>query len=487
MPPERAATGPDRQIEGANRGVQSRPDELRLLARPFWATLLIGAVSLLIFVTVLTLALDRVSVRSSEKIVAAVMADRSDKLKTLALEYGYWDAAVEKLVEQMNMRWVEDNLLDYMNAELGIENLHVLDGSDREKLNVVEDKLATVDIVSRYADTATPLIDTARSTSPDSPPVPATGFIGGVTNLHLAAAVRMTTYDEVDIGTDHVLLLAQRFDPDKLSEIGARYQLRNLRVSEKSPQSWEASIPVETMDGLRLGYFVWDPHLPSFRILPFLIGGVLLVYAGMLIATRFFFRRASALVNTLEEARRRADTAKELLVDQVRRDPLTGLGNRRYFDEAIAALATSPLEDRDFALLCLDLDDFKEVNDTQGHAAGDKVLQHVADSLRSLVRANDNIFRIGGDEFVILFRSVPKERVITVGRAIIDHLSEPVNLNGLQCRFSASVGISFSLDPSDLLLQADVALYSAKRGGKGQVSVYSPEMAASETGPLRWA
>lgn len=486
-PLESAARESDRQIQSFDRGGQIRSGELRLLARPFWATLLIGAVSLLVFVTILTFALDRVTIRSSERIVGAVLADRKTHLSTLALEYGYWDEAVENLVDQINMKWVEDNLLDYMESELGIENLRLLDGSNQVILSVVEDRLATVDISSRYAGTTAALIDTARSTTPNSPPVPATGFIGKLPNLYLSAAVRMTTYDEVDTSTDHVLLLALRFDQAKLEEIGARYELPNLQVSKEAPGTSQAGIPVDTQDGNRLGFLVWDPDLPSFRILPFLVGGVLLVYAGMLVATRFFFRRASDLVHTLEEARRQADTAKELLVDQVRRDPLTGLGNRRYFDESISDLATSPRVEPNMALLCLDLDDFKEVNDTRGHATGDKVLQHVAEALRSHVRADDSIFRIGGDEFVILFKSVPKERVIAVGREIIDNLSTPWELNGEICHFGASVGISFSDTPAELLLQADVALYSAKRGGKGQVSVYSPEMTASEPGQLQRA
>lgn len=487
LPFESAARDSGRQIERSGGDGNVHPGELRLLARPFWATLLIGAVSLLVFVTILTFALDRVSVRSSERIVGAVLADRKTHLSKLALEYGYWDAAVENLVEHVNMKWVENNLLEYMDAELGVENLHLLDGSNRVKLSVVEDQLATVDIGSRYAGTTAVLIDVARTTPPDSPPVPATGFIGELPDLHLAAAVRMTTYDEVDISTDHVLLLAQRFDLEKLEQVGNRYELPNLRVSKEVPGTWQAGFPIDTLDGDRLGYLVWDPELPSFRLLPFLVGGVLFVYAGMLIATRFFFRRASDLVHTLEEARQRADTAKELLVDQVRKDPLTGLGNRRYFDESISALTASPGEERSMALLCLDLDDFKEINDTRGHATGDKVLQHVAESLRSHVRANDSIFRIGGDEFVILFKSVPEERVIAVGREIVDRLSAPWELNGEVCQFGASVGISFSDTPAELLLQADVALYSAKRGGKGQVSVYSPEMAATEAGPLQRA
>ncbi|MFC6655635.1 GGDEF domain-containing protein [Roseibium salinum] len=144
-------------------------------------------------------------------------------------------------------------------------------------------------------------------------------------------------------------------------------------------------------------------------------------------------------------------------------------------DEVLARLETADEASGDYALLYADLDRFKVINDTFGHEAGDQVLQHVADCLRALVRAEDAIFRLGGDEFIIMFGNANRERVLAAARALIDRLSKPLNLDGAICDFGASVGISFSRDPSELLKQADEALYSAKNGGRGQLAVYSED------------
>ncbi|MBO6856558.1 GGDEF domain-containing protein, partial [Roseibium sp.] len=176
------------------------------------------------------------------------------------------------------------------------------------------------------------------------------------------------------------------------------------------------------------------------------------------------------------EAKHQADKVKELLANQVRSDPLTGLGNRRLLDEKLALLQdVKPLADG-HALLYVDLDRFKEINDTYGHETGDLVLLHVAEALTGLVNADDTVVRLGGDEFVIVFGRARRERVLSASRAIVEQLSRPVNLDGATYTFGASVGVAFSHKPSELLRQADVALYSAKRRGRAQVAVYSSDL-----------
>jgi diguanylate cyclase (GGDEF)-like protein len=155
------------------------------------------------------------------------------------------------------------------------------------------------------------------------------------------------------------------------------------------------------------------------------------------------------------------------------RDPLTGLANRRFLHEEVKHLIAGAKRFRtQMAVLIVDLDDFKAVNDRYGHSAGDEVLVTSAERMQQLLRESDVIARFGGDEFVIVLGQVDDaEAAREVASRVVDSLSQPVPLAGGEtAHIGASVGISMccvagdTLD--DLLRKADAALYAAKRGGK---------------------
>jgi len=447
------------------------------LSKPFLATVIIGAVSLLAFVSFLSVTLDRNSIRSSEEIFTAVLGDRSEHLADITLEYGYWNESVTNLVDDFNLTWVKETFVDYMQEELQIEGVHLLDGSDRPKLHVVAGEIADADLLARYGPSIDILVANARKTGPDKAPDPATGLIGNLSKLYIASPVLLTSYDEnSDKSTDHVLVFARPVDESILAKMAEKYHLPGLRLSPFPPALWQAGFEIQTFDKTPIGYFVWNPQLAGVRMLPLLIVGVLIVYLGLFFAARMFFRRASETVKALADAKNEAERVRELLARQARSDPLTGLGNRRLLDERLAQMQNRlPLADG-HALLYVDIDRFKEINDTYGHETGDLVLVHVANALSGLANADDRVARLGGDEFVIVFGRATSERVLSVGKVIVEQLSMPVNIDGATYSFGASVGIAFSHNPSELLRQADVALYSAKRRGRGQVAVYSTDL-----------
>ncbi len=164
-------------------------------------------------------------------------------------------------------------------------------------------------------------------------------------------------------------------------------------------------------------------------------------------------------------------------------DWLTGLPNRVLFRERLheALCACSERQPASFALLCIDLDRFKAVNDTLGHAAGDRLLQRVGERLRALVRAGDTVARVGGDEFTLIQCGLrqPEEAVVLAERLVHD-LSQPYELGGREVQIGASVGIALAplhgCDPDRLLGFGDAALYDAKSQGRCRVSVFTPDM-----------
>jgi len=157
-----------------------------------------------------------------------------------------------------------------------------------------------------------------------------------------------------------------------------------------------------------------------------------------------------------------------LLSLQARTDALTGLTNRAGFQEVLAASAG----EGDLALLFVDLDGFKSVNDRFGHAAGDELLRHIAAGLRGVTRPDDVCARLGGDEFAVLLRGASAEQAEAVGRRVVELASQPVQLSRGLVQVGASVGTAAAtgaVDPEELLDRADTAMYAAKTAGKGRV------------------
>ena len=168
--------------------------------------------------------------------------------------------------------------------------------------------------------------------------------------------------------------------------------------------------------------------------------------------------------------------AESLLTRQALHDALTGLPNRHYMNERLhAALASRLLNSIGPALLLLDLDRFKEVNDTLGHQAGDVLLQQIGQRLQEAVRASDLVARLGGDEFAVLLAGTDVGGAVRVAEGIAAALQEPFVLEGQPVDAHASIGIAVApdhgQDADSLMRCADVAMYRAKRSGTG-VAVY---------------
>jgi diguanylate cyclase (GGDEF)-like protein len=162
-------------------------------------------------------------------------------------------------------------------------------------------------------------------------------------------------------------------------------------------------------------------------------------------------------------------------------DLLTGLPNRRLFaDRLEQALAAAQRSGATIAMLCLDLDHFKEVNDTMGHAAGDELLRTVAARWNHCLRDSDTLARFGGDEFAII--TAPLREVTHAGALaarLIEAVREPITLDGQQVFVGVSIGIAIGkpgTQASELLQQADVALYQVKASGRGGQCFFAPEM-----------
>jgi len=175
-------------------------------------------------------------------------------------------------------------------------------------------------------------------------------------------------------------------------------------------------------------------------------------------------------------------TLEQQLTHQAFHDSLTGLANRSLFRDRLEhALVRSARGGESFAVLFIDLDDFKNVNDSLGHAAGDALLRQVTLRVLGSLRDQDTAARLGGDEFAVLLEEVPDEvEAIVVAQRIIDSMAAPFEIAGSEVTSNVSVGIAISSAETDngdeVMRNADLALYEAKNLGKGRYAVFVPVM-----------
>jgi diguanylate cyclase (GGDEF)-like protein len=236
-----------------------------------------------------------------------------------------------------------------------------------------------------------------------------------------------------------------------------------------------------------IGYLTRDPEEYRAGILSGLAQGktttviIKTADAREMLITNSGMARGGWVVTHEDITERRRAEAK--ISHMAMHDALTNLPNRLLFREQIENRLTQFDRDQKFAVLCLDLDDFKNVNDTLGHQIGDQLLRQVGERLRSCLREGDGVARLSGDEFAILQGSItqPTDTTSLMTR-ILEAISAPFDLEGNQVVVGVSIGVAVAptdaADSDQLLKSADMALYRAKADGRGTYRFFEPEMDA---------
>jgi diguanylate cyclase (GGDEF)-like protein len=244
-------------------------------------------------------------------------------------------------------------------------------------------------------------------------------------------------------------------------------------------------IAPERVFNLSMGMEGMAEHIPTGDLIVMVTTHVAAI-AAEVFAILVFWHFNEQLSGRLQETVGQLRGREEELRYQATHDGLTGLANRSRFGEELTGQLT---RGRPFAVLMLDLDDFKPVNDTYGHHAGDQLLIGVAHRLISCLGRSDLPARLGGDEFAVLLRERTDQHGIQhVADRIIAAISEPFPLDEGQVRVSVSMSIGIApahetATADDLLRSADLAMYSAKRAGKGQWVLMAGHEAAEPSSP----
>lgn len=204
-------------------------------------------------------------------------------------------------------------------------------------------------------------------------------------------------------------------------------------------------------------------------------------HTDLAIELLYLIEAKSAAMEASRNLNVRLQGAKIAAEEQAFTDTLTGLKNRRALDLILQRYLAASVP---FALMHVDLDYFKAVNDALGHAAGDHVLQEVARIMVDVTRSDDTVARVGGDEFVIVFPKLrDRKQLDAIAKRLIERLETPIGYNGEECRISGSMGTVLSDqqaggEAGELLHAADLALYAAKHGGRAGHRFFDPSMTA---------
>lgn len=277
-----------------------------------------------------------------------------------------------------------------------------------------------------------------------------------------------------------ILLFSKFIDQKAVEKLARTMELRDLSISGpgtpvKSREDY-LSIPIQRFDGAQIGALQWRSKSPGTKsleqVLPLLLGALLVLLLFLAVMT------ASALValRVIRQDQKNAYLAAT-------RDSLSGLLNRkglfRKLDNAHRRLVSNGVS---HSLLYLDLDGFKDVNDTYGHAAGDQLIQSVAARLAALAPDKARTARVGGDEFAILVSGDRGQAAQTLAQSIKQEFLKPFEFGGRTANIGASIGIAVlddpALNPAELVRRADVAMYLAKEGGRNRSLLYDPAMDA---------
>jgi diguanylate cyclase (GGDEF)-like protein len=222
----------------------------------------------------------------------------------------------------------------------------------------------------------------------------------------------------------------------------------------------------------------------SFSDRAFIAGSSYSLFTGFVDFVLVFAMGLGVVIWLLEEEHTKTRDTTEKIAQLAYHDPLTGLPNRKLLlDHLTFAIPAARREQSQLAIYFIDLDRFKVINDSLGHSVGDKLLQVIAGRVKRVVRENDTVARMGGDEFVVLTQSIDGiNNAVHIAQKIRDTIREPVQIEGRELFVSGSMGISIFPNDGDtaeaLLKNADTAMYRAKAQGNDLFQMYTPEMNA---------
>lgn len=464
------------------------------LLPPLVAAGVLAVVALFTCLVALAYKADQLAQQRDEALAATAVKARTGRVNESQQAEAAWDDAVVHVANHLDQDWIDRNMAAWFHHAVGVERMAVLGPDGKAAYAAAEGKRTDAARLSPYILAAKPLIQTVRRMEASRPPLrrpDGSRRIAATIQTYAFARIEgrpqliTATLIEPDFGAvgvydqsrrAPVLLAAKELDSEAVTAIGRNLMMPGLHLAAPGLRhDWLTNvITIAGPGGPAAASLTWPSRRPGSAIAR--EAAPVVIFAGLVI----LFGGAWLVARTRRLARGLAATQAHALHVALH-DAFTGLANRTLFEDRLGmALEWRRRHGGVVGVFVIDLDRFKQVNDTLGHASGDQLILEAARRIRQVCRNTDTVARLGGDEFAIVQSdAVSIQNVQTLADRLSHALSGPIELIGGSTKLSASIGVAVvdrEISPAEAVRRADLALYRAKDKGRGRHVLFADEM-----------
>ncbi len=466
-------------------------DRSKFKLRPRFSIAVLLPIGIVVAVTVCVVAwaliyaalhIDEAAIDRQTRLVERSVANKSVEVTVQQQASAIWDEAVNRITVG-DMEWINNHLGTWLNEYYNFDSAYIVDLNNEPVYAMVDGKWVDAEAYRASQPIIEPMIKTLRETM--TVPMAEGNFAEAtrrdITVINGRPALVALSPIANDMGPtlqspgqEFIHIVVRFLDASFIQEVTESSLVQAARFSWIPETGTRASASLFNLAKEPIGYITWSADRPGQRLMrditPALMLSMAILFLIVWVMARKLFHTSSELEASEAQAQHIAF-----------HDTLTGLPNRALFNDRLEqALARVRRGHEPIALLYLDLDRFKMVNDTLGHPAGDALICEVAGRLRGLVRSTDTVVRLGGDEFAIIQTDVTSQGAITtLCSHVIASIAEPIEVFGSNTSVGISIGVATSdmgSDASELLRKADIALYQAKTDGRNCFRIFAETM-----------
>ena len=479
--------------------------DLRRLTALIGAALIVFGLLLVVIVGYAGWSANRAAVLRERQLVENALDQSVSRVLDQQKAIAWWDDAVVNAQRRpLDVEWLETNVGVYFNETYGHDEVFIVDAHNRPIYANIGGHLSDParawanhsHVLNRIV-TEARTGDDARLRQRDAAFGESQGnyrallgasfgrWAGHIMSVDgepaVVAAISIVPNIDANLihGEPHLLVSVVKVDSTFMSDVGRSLLMPDLtNARAPSNRSGVMSEPFTADDGTPVGYLTWSPRQPGQTLLLFILPLVALGVIGAGILTWVMIVR-------LKNASGELADREALSRHQALHDALSGLPNRQNFAERLQECVDGLIQSRNngrVVVAYIDVDRFKDVNDTLGHAAGDALIMAVAARLQRALAPEDFLARFGGDEFAVLRRSVDRGAAQELSQRLRAAFEDNFDVHGQHIRITASIGLAQAPDhgasPEELMRAADIALYQGKNHGRDRAMVFCAEMAA---------
>jgi len=479
-------------------------NDLRRMTALIGAALVLFGAMLVVIVAYAGWEANRTAIVRERQLVENALDQSVSRVLDQQKAIAWWDdAVINAQARPLDLEWLETNIGLYFYETYGHDEIVIVDAHNQPVYANVGGELS--DAQAAYASHAgvfDQIIDEARNGADERLRRRDRAFSDSNSNYSallgasfgrwaghimmvdgepaVVAALSIVPNLDADLlqGEPHLLLSVVKIDDAFMADVGSSLLIDDLRVTEADHGGGVNIEQFSADNGVQMGYISWTPRRPGRTLLLFILPLVALGVVGAGVLTWFMILRLKKASGELADREQQSR-------HQALHDALSGLPNRHHFVERLQECLDGLVQARNngrVAVAYIDVDRFKDVNDTMGHAAGDTLIMSVAQRLQQTLGPQDFLSRFGGDEFAVLRRSHDAETVTDLAERLRNAFDEPFDVYGQHIRMTASIGIAMAPDhgasPEELMRHADIALYQGKNQGRDRAMLFCAEMAA---------